>query len=139
MVTYKEITDGKKHIETIEDSVKKITREYDNKYKVRDFFKPSLVEVALFSLEIYLASFPIFVVTQISTQNPIKGAAYALVPQALTYIGARATELLVKNGKGLLGYIAQRIRDTKMPNPSWRIANEEIEYKDEFLRNITFF
>lgn len=129
MVTYKTITDGKEHMEIIEDSTKKITKVYDDKYRIKDFFKPSLLEVVVGVLEIPLVSLPTFAITQMSTQNPVKAVAYALVPQVLTYVGARAVELFKRDRIGLLGHTAQTIRDTKMTNPYSRIKEEIIVYK----------
>ena len=64
-----------------------------------------------------------------ATNSVPKALACASVPQVLTYLGARATELFCKDRKGILGMAAKTIRDTKYPTPYMRIAEENVEYK----------
>ena len=68
---------------------KRITETYDPKYHFRDFLKPTLVELGLMAWEI-----PFFSVPILAAADFPESIGYAAIPQALTYLGFRALELL---------------------------------------------
>lgn len=68
--------------------------------RVKRFFQPSKFEVVLMcGLEPFYASLPVFAMT---AEHGPKAFLYALLPQATTYAGARAYELL--GDKNTLSY-----------------------------------
>ena len=126
MTEYTISSDGKTQTEIIEDSNQKITKIYDNKYRIRDFFTPSIFESICGGFETPL-SLGIFCGAQIFTDSPAKALAYAAIPQAVTYIGARALELLCKTKNGVLGEVAEGIRNSKLLSP--RLSKIIVEKK----------
>lgn len=86
----------------------------DREYRIRDFFKLSILEGMLGVMELP-GSVGVFVGSSVSGENPVNSFAYACVPQALTYVGARVVELVGKNKNNLLGNTAKTIRKTKLP------------------------
>ena len=75
------------------EKLEQITKNEDKK-SIKDFFKPTLAELAFMLWETPLLSLPIAGLTYAITKNPVKSAVYATIPQAITYAGMRAYELL---------------------------------------------
>ncbi len=57
------------------------------------FFKPTILEIGLFMYEILYVSFPIAVVSDTLQNSGLETLAYALTPQAATYVCFRLFEL----------------------------------------------
>ncbi len=111
----------------IETAGQRVTTIYDNKYRFRDFLKPSFGEYLLGGLEAPTVSLLSFGIARSVTNNDARGLGYSLIaavaPQVLTYLGARAVELFASEK----GFWKCAIRDFKRPAPQDRVLSRTVE------------
>ena len=104
----------------------------DNKYRMRDFFKASLSEVALMGAEMW-GSLTIFCGASIFGAGTLEAIGYSLIPQELTYLTFRTLEFIGKNEKNLHSFrnnLVDSIRKSKMLGRglNTKSKNNEKEY-----------